>query len=796
MNLKSKLGKEVIIFDGAMGTVLQKQGLEIGKFPEKLNLEAPRRIIEIHKSYLKAGADIITTNTFGANSLKLKGSQYSVEQIISAAVKNAKVAVAESGFAANIALSLGPLGELIEPNGKLSFKKAYKLYQKQVLLGVENGIDLIQIETISQLAAARAAVLAAKENSDLAIFCTLTFTESGRTFTGCNLRSMISVLEGLGVDALGINCSLGPKKAEVLVEKILKYSKLPVILQANAGLPVIEAGKTNYKISPATYYTPLARLYQQGLAIIGGCCGTTPEYISLIADKLKGKKIKKRKIIKKDLVCSAVEYSDLSGINVVGERINPTGKAEFKENLKKGNLDYLLKIALAEIEAGADILDINLGLPEIDEKKMMLKFIQELQQNITKPLQIDSTNLEVIETALRNYNGIAIINSVTGKKDSLEKVLTVAKKYGAFVIGLTIDENGIPETAAGRLKIAEKIVNKAVELKISKDKIIIDCLALTVSAQPKSIEKTLTALKLVQEKLEVKTILGISNISFGLPARSILNRSFLTMALAQGLNLAIMDPNDPEMMATVKAVSVLKNLDQGAEKYIDFISHFKNQSKTIKTKKQKSEKKDLKELIISGLKDETKKLTKELLLEKEPLEIIDQHLIPALNLVGEKYEKGELFLPKLLKTAATVKESFSVLKMQMKQENNQKLAKGKILLATVEGDVHDIGKNIVKVLLENYNYQVIDLGKNIETEKIVNTVLKNEIKLLGLSALMTTTVKNMQKVIKAVKKAAPNCKIMVGGAVLTADYAKMIKADFYAQDAQTAVEIANNLFLD
>jgi len=797
VELKDRLGKEVIIFDGAMGTVLQQRGLKAGDVPEKLNIEKSKEIIDIHKSYLKAGAEILTTNTFGANALKMEEIDYSVEEVIAAGVENAKAAVLESGLEAAVALDMGPLGELLEPMGSLTFDEAYNLYQQQVLVGVEYGADLIHIETIADLYEARAAVLAAKENSNLPVFCTLTFEEDGRTFTGGSIRSMISVLEGLGVDGLGLNCSLGPEKLEPLVEEVLKYSETPVILQANAGLPVVEEGETVFKISPEEYFKPLARLYEKGLAVVGGCCGTNEEFITLIAENLKNKKVKKRKITRESLVCSPSQYLKLDGVNVVGERINPTGKAAFKQALRNEDLDHILKVAVEEVDAGADILDVNLGLPDIDEKAMMVKVIKELQGILDIPLQIDSSDPEVIEEALRYYNGTAIVNSVNGEREVLENTLPAVKKYGAAVIGLTMDDNGIPDTAAGRFAVAERIVKKAAEYGISRDKIIIDCLTLTASAQQEGVKETLKALKMVREKLGVKTTLGVSNVSFGLPARPILNRTFLSMALYQGLNLPIIDPNDQEMMAAVKAAAVLNNLDPGAAQYIEYMAENEsdNDSKAAaENSGENNSKADLKTVIVKGLKTEAGRLTEEILQEKDALEIVNDYLIPALDTVGERYEKGEIFLPQLVQSAETVKEAFAVLKAEMARTGGRDISKGKIVMATVKGDVHDIGKNIVKTVLENYGYQIIDLGRNVNIKEVVKAVKENEIKLLGLSALMTTTVKNMEKTIKAVREAAPATKIMVGGAVLTADYAEMIEADYYARDAKEAVEIAKKIF--
>lgn len=795
MELIDKLGKKILIFDGAMGTVLQQRGLKAGDVPERLNIEESREIIDIHKSYINAGAEIITTNTFGANKLKLAEIDYSVEEIVKAAVDNAKKAVEESNSDAKIALDMGPLGELLEPMGSLTFDEAYALYKEQVIQGAKNGADLVLIETVADLYEAKAAVLAAKENSDLPVFCTLTFEEDGRTFTGGSIRSMISVLEGLGVDALGLNCSLGPAKLEPLVEETLKYAQIPVMLQANAGLPVVEDGETIFKISPEEYFKPLARLYKKGLAVVGGCCGTNEDFIKLISNSLKDKEVISKEVKEESVVCSPSQWVDLDKINVVGERINPTGKAAFKKALRDSDIDYVLKVAVEEVEAGADILDVNLGLPDIDEKEMMVKLIKEIQAILDIPLQIDSSDPEVIAEALRYYNGTAVVNSVNGEAEVLENTLPAVKKYGAAVIGLTMDDQGIPETAEGRFKIAERIVKRAEEYGIGRDKIIIDCLTLTASAQQKGVMETLKALKMVKEELGVKTTLGVSNVSFGLPARGILNRNFLTMALYQGLNLAIIDPNDRDMMANIKAFRVLSNIDKGAEKYISYMSET-DIDEEEKASAQEQENSDLKDIIVKGIKKEAKYLTEELLKEKDALEIVNDYLIPALDVVGERYESGKIFLPQLVQSAETVKEAFTVLKEEMAKTGGEDISKGKIVMATVKGDVHDIGKNIVKTVLENYGYEIIDLGRNVAIDKVVEAVKKNNVKLLGLSALMTTTVKNMEITIKKVREETKNCKIMVGGAVLTSDYADMIEADYYGRDAKEAVEIAKEIYAD
>ncbi|HLR21838.1 MAG TPA: homocysteine S-methyltransferase family protein [Tissierellaceae bacterium] len=790
MGIKEKLKNSILIFDGAMGTMVQDKGLKLGELPEVLNIESPDIIIDIHRKYIEAGSDIITTNTFGANELKLKDLSYSLEEVISNAVSNAKKAREDKDV--YIGLDIGPIGELLEPMGTLRFEDAYNIFKRQVIEGVKNEVDLFIIETMTDLYEMKAAILAVKENSSLPIFATMSFESDMRTFTGCTPLSMIMTLEGLGVDVLGINCSLGPKEIEPILDEVLKYSNIPVMIQSNAGLPTVVDNRTIYSIGPEEYGDYGKKFLEKGVRVIGGCCGTTDEYIKDITEKVKDFK----PIIPNKLdytgVCTPTKAVIIDNVKVIGERINPTGKELFKEALKKENLDYIIREAIDQVEAGAEILDINVGLPEINESEIMTKVIKEIQSIIDTPLQIDSSNPIVIENGLRVYNGKAIVNSVNGEEKILDTILPIVKKYGASVIGLTLDEKGIPNTGAERFKIAEKIIKKAEEYGIDKKDIYIDCLTLTAAAQQKEVKETLKTIRLIKEKLNVKTVLGVSNVSFGLPNRELVNQVFFAAALYEGLDLPIIDPLDKDMMDTILASNLLWNKDIGGRKYLESYSNYNKEDIKKNSKDIKSEF-GLIEIIIKGIKEEAKVITERLLIDIEPVEIINKYLIPGLDIVGEKYEKGIIFLPQLIQSAETVKASFEVLKEVLIKESNTNISKGKILLATVKGDVHDIGKNIVKILLENYNYQVYDLGKDVSTEEIVEKVLKEDIKLVGLSALMTTTVKSMEDTITELKRVNPDIKIMVGGAVLNEEYSDMIGADFYCNDGKMAVEIAQKI---
>ncbi|WP_195245127.1 homocysteine S-methyltransferase family protein [Clostridium celatum] len=786
MGVKELINKELILFDGAMGTMLQKNGLKLGENPEKLNFSHEDMIIKIHKSYIDSGANIITTNTFGANRLKLKESGYSVEETISKAVSLAKEATKDTN--AFIALDIGPIGELLEPMGTLSFEEAYEIFKEQIIIGHKAGADLILIETMTDLYEAKAAILAAKENCNLPVFCTMSFEEDGRTFTGCLSSSMAITLEGLGVDALGVNCSLGPDKILKVIKEIKKYTNLPLMVQPNAGLPSIIFGEAIYDISIEDFTEGIEELINEGVSIIGGCCGTTPEFISSIRLLINNKEIISRPKVSFTAVCSPSKFIEINGVEVIGERINPTGKKLFKEALKNNDMNYILKQGIEQVEAGASILDVNVGLPEIDEVKCIRDSVKSLQGILDTPLQIDSTNVDAVEAGLRYYNGKAIVNSVNGDDEILDKLLPIVKKYGAAVVGLTLDKEGIPALAEERFKIAEKIFNRAISYGIKKEDIFIDTLVMPVSADGQSAKETLKALRLIREKLGLKTVLGVSNISFGLPSREIINKTFLSLALEEGLNLPIMNPNSEAMMEVIDSFKLLYNYDKKGSKFIEKYGN-KIKKEVVAENKNNS---GLSELIIKGLKKEAQTVTKELLKENEPIDVINKHIIPALNIVGERFEKGQIFLPQLISSAETVQSSFEILKNNIKISDN--INSEKIILATVKGDIHDIGKNIVKVMLESYGFQVIDLGKNVDKEEVLNCAKEQNVKLIGLSALMTTTVKSMEETIQLLKINDLNAKIMVGGAVLTEEYAKEINADYYAKDAMESVKIAKEYF--
>ena len=791
-NILDILGKKVVFFDGAFGTQLQARGLKLGEVPESFNLKNPDAVLDIHKEYRKAGADIITTNTFGANRLKLKESGYSVDEIVPAAIKIAKEAAGDTGY---VALDVGPIGELIAPMGTLSFEEAYDIFAEQVVLGEKYGADLILVETMTDLAEIRAALLAVKEKTNLPVFCSMSYEETGRTFVGTSVESMAMTLESLA-DAIGINCSLGPKEILPLIKKLAKCTDKPIIVQPNAGLPRVENGKTVFDVTPQEFGKLMTEFYEAGVSVFGGCCGTSPAHIKEVTTRLLGKSVKKVVADKRVCVCSASKAVYIDSPKVIGERINPTGKKRFKEALYNNDIDYILRQGIEQAEAGAEILDVNVGLPEIDEPMMMRKVVSELQTITDLPLQIDSSNPEAIEAGLRYYNGKAIVNSVNGEQKSLDAVLPLIAKYGACIIGLTLDENGIPKKAEERFKIAEKILNEALKYGIERENVIIDCLTLTVSAQQEDASETLKAVRMVKENLGLKTVLGVSNISFGLPRRDIINEIFLSEALANGLDLPIINPNSEGMMKVMYAHRVLANDDINAEKYIEKYAGtqagevVKAADKEIKVVCDDG---SLVDVIIKGLGDKAAELTSEKLKTEDALEIVNNYLIPALDTVGERYEKGIIFLPQLIKAAETVKVAFEVLKKSL-SGSETKISKGTIVLATVKGDIHDIGKNIVKVILENYGYKIIDLGRDVPAEVIADAVLADNVKMLGLSALMTTTVKSMEETIKLVKEKSPDTKIMVGGAVLTEEYAEKIGADFYAKDAKVAAEIAKKVF--
>ena len=778
------------IFDGAMGTMLQKLGLKLGENPEVFNIYNEDIIYEVHKRYIEAGANFITTNTFGANRKKLRNTDFKVEEIITKALEIAKRA--REGNEVKIALDIGPIGELLEPMGTLSFDEAYDIFKEQVIVGVKNGADIILIETMSDLYEAKAAILAAKENSNLPVFCTMSFEKNERTFTGCIPESMAMTLEGLGVDALGVNCSLGPREMESIIKRIVKSTNKDVIVQANAGMPSIDGDRTSYEVDKYEFGEYGEKFVSLGVNYIGGCCGTTPEYIEELSKRLKKKESIKRDKVSLTGVCTPSLTISGRGVSVIGERINPTGKKRFKEALKNNDIDYIVKQGIEQVEAGANILDVNVGIPDIDEESMMVKIVKDLQSVLDVPLQIDSSNPEVIEKALRYYNGKCILNSVNGDEETLDRILPIVRKYGAMVIGLTLSNKGIPKTCKEKIKIGKKIIEKASEYGISKENIILDPLILTAATNQMEVRETLRTIRKIKKELGVKTTLGVSNVSFGLPERENINEVFLGMALNEGLDFPIVNPNKEGIMKVVRGFELLYGYDKGANKYVSYYSK-KNNIKEENLREKGGNILTLKEIVIKGLRGEARRKTEELLKSFKGMEIVNKELIPALDRVGEKFEKEEIFLPQLIASAETVKESFEVIKSSVdfsKEDKN----KGCIVLATVKGDIHDIGKNIVKVILENYGYDIIDLGKNVEPEEILKMCIEKDVKLLGLSALMTTTLKSMEETIKRVKEKDLKTKIFVGGAVLTKEYAKEIGADFYAKDANRAVEIAKQIF--
>lgn len=785
VDFKKYLEEHFVIFDGAMGTMLQNRGLRLGELPEIYNILHPEIIMDIHKCYIEAGADVVTTNTFQANELKLKGCPYTLEDIIASGVKIAKEAGAKW-----VALDLGPLGQLMEPMGTISFEKAYEIYKRQIIAGTKAGADIILIETIADLYEAKAAVLAAKENSSLPILCTMTFQKDGRTFVGTDPKTAVITLQGLGVDGFGVNCSLGPKEVIPIVNEIIEYSKVPVIVQPNAGLPRSVGEQTVYDLTTDEFVENIKTMVNSGARVIGGCCGTNPEFIKKIKNvlsELSPAKTSPRNITA--LTSSSKTVIIDNKITIIGERINPTGKKRLKEALLNGNMDYIISEAINQVSSGADILDINVGLPEIDEVNVMKRVVREVQGIVNLPLQIDSANPNTIEAAVRIYNGKPIINSVNGKKEVMDRIFPIVKKYGTLIVGLTLDENGIPSCAEERFVIAERIVKVAESYGIPREDILIDCLVLTASAQQSEVMETLKAIRLVKEKLMVKTLLGVSNVSFGLPARHILNSTYLSAAFAVGLDAPILNPMSKDIMDVVNSFRVLNNEDKEAK---EFIQNYGN----LDSEKSESFKanKDLKDIIIEGRKEEASIVTKELLREKSTTEIINNYFIPALDVVGEKFENGQIFLPQLIQSAEVAKSAFQVIKNYHTSDYYKRVSKGKIIVATVSGDIHDIGKNIVKMMLENYCFDVVDLGKDVPIEEIVRCTKENNVRLIGLSALMTTTVKNMEKTIIALRENNADCKVMVGGAVLNKQYAEMIGADFYAKDARESVKIANEFF--
>lgn len=781
--IKELLERQHIILDGGFGTELQKRGMKPGETSEIMNFARPNDVEAIHRSYIEAGANIINANTFGANRLKLARTQYTTADVVKKALGIARKAA--EGTDTLVALDIGPTGQLLEPAGTLSFEDAYDIFREIVEAGRDLA-DLIMIETMTDLYEIRAALLAAKEHSDLPVFTFMSFEKNGRTFTGTLPSAAALTLTGLGSDAIGVNCSLAPDELYDIVGEILRYTDLPVMVKANAGLPDPATGA--YSVSAEKYVADCVKYTEMGVKIYGGCCGTTPEYIAGLKSMLTVHTPKPReKRANISSVCSASRTVDITCPKIIGERINPTGKKLFKEALRNNDINYILNQALEQVSAGADILDVNVGLPEIDEKEMMVSVVKALQGITDLPLQIDSTKPDVIEAALRVYCGKAIVNSVNGEEAVMERILPLVKKYGASVVGLTLDEHGIPPTAEQRVAIAERIAAKAESYGIPRENVFIDCLTLTVSTEQKAVPETLKAVRTVKEKLGLHTVLGVSNISFGLPTRELVNSTFLSMAMECGLDLPIINPNIASMAGAVFAYRVLSGHDENAA---EFISRY-GQTDAPKPAASKADM-TLAYAIEKGLDKDAKALTKQRLeTGADSMDIINNELIPALDRAGDAFGKNKIFLPQLIMSANAAQACFSAIKESMSGE--ARVSKGKIVLATVKGDIHDIGKNIVKTLLENYGYTVIDLGKDVPEQKVVDAAIEHDVKLVGLSALMTTTLGAMERTIKLLRESGHDCKVVVGGAVLTKDYADAIGADRYAKDAKDTVDFAKEV---
>lgn len=777
----------ITILDGAMGTELVKMKAPMGKIPEELNITHPELVKSVHESYLKAGSKLIYTCTFGANAYKMKGSSYSVKEVIKASVKNALEAAKPYG--AKVFLSMGTIGAILEPYGSLKFEEAVEIYREMVTAGEEAGVHGLVFETQTDLLEVKAGVIAAKESTHLPIFVTMTFEKNGRTFTGTSVEAMAVTLTAMGVDAIGVNCSLGPDELLPLVEKMRAFSDLPIIVKPNAGLPDPMTGE--YSMTPSEFANAMRPFLKMGVSMVGGCCGTNPDYIndlSVVASEYKPVKPEKNTA---SYLSGNRTVVDVNSVHVVGERINPTGKKLFKEAILNHDIDYIKARAIEQVEAGAEILDVNVGLPTIDEVSFMREVVKELQTIVDVPLQIDSSNPEVIEAALRIYSGKALINSVNGEDESLNAILPIAKKYGAAVIGLTMDKDGIPKSCAKRTMIAKKIIGRCHDFGIETKDIYIDCLTLTAGVQQDQVEETLNAIREVKSRYGVHTVLGVSNISFGLPKRELVNTTFLTMAMGAGLDLPIINPNNEAMMGAVDAFLLLTSQDKKCAHYV--AKYADSGEKTVKAPTDNNGK-TIGELIKNGLSEQTAQKVSKLLETQKPLDIVNSELIPALDRVGADFECGKSFLPQLLSSAQAAEAGFNVIRQYMASKNETGLSKGKIVLATVKGDVHDIGKNIVKTLLENYGYTVIDLGRDVEPSLVVTAAKEHKVKLVGLSALMTTTVPSMEETIKEIREAKLDCKVMVGGAVLTPEFAEKIGADYYAKDAKQSADIAKKIY--
>ncbi len=795
MRITEYLKENIIYLDGGMGTLLQEQGLEAGELPERWNLSRPDVIGVIHRAYYDAGSNVVNTNTFGANSLKFSDSE--LEDIVKAAIEIARGAAKDSQGEQPkwVALDIGPTGRMLKPYGDLDFEDAVEIFAKTVRLGVKYGADLIFIETMNDSYETKAALLAAKENSDLPVFVSNAYGEDQKLMTGASPAAMVAMLEGMGADAIGVNCSLGPKALAGAVREYLEYSSTPVILKPNAGLPKSVGGKTIYDVLPEEFASDVSELVRLGVRAVGGCCGTTPEYISATVNACKD--IAPAPVEKKSFTCvSSYTHAVCFGGSpvLIGERINPTGKKRFKEALREHDIDYILGEGIAQQEKGAHILDVNVGLPEIDEVEMIIAAVEELQAVIDLPLQIDTSNPLAMEIALRRYNGKAMVNSVNGKSESMASVFPLVKKYGGLVVALTLDENGIPDNAEARLEIARRILGEAQRYGIDKKDIIFDPLALTVSADSRAAVETLRAVKLIGDELGCHTSLGVSNVSFGLPNRDMINGSFFTLALSNGLSAAIMNPFSAEMMKAYYTYRVLSGIDESAADYIEFAKSVEMVAApadvaTVSSVEEFSS--ELQRAVVKGLKDQAAQLTAKVIADRDPLEIVNLEIIPALNIVGEGFEKKTVFLPQLLMSAEAAKAAFEVVRANMPE--GRAGGKCRFVIATVKGDIHDIGKNIVKLLLQNYGFEVSDLGRDVSPEAIADEAVRLHAEIVGLSALMTTTVPAMENTVKLLRERAPWCKIIVGGAVLNEEYAQMIGADRYAKDAMEAVRYAEEI---
>ena len=798
MNVLTYFKENITYLDGGMGTLLQSEGLRAGELPERWNLSHPEVIRSIHRAYFEAGSNIVSTNTFGANTLKFSAEE--LDAIVSAAVENVRIAQKGIAHPTFVALDLGPTGRMLRPYGDLDFEDAVEIFAETVRLGVKYGVDLILIETMNDSLETKAALLAAKENSKLPVFVSNAYGADGKLMTGADPLAMVTMLEGLGADAIGVNCSLGPKALSSVVEQYLRYASVPVLLKPNAGLPKAVDGRTVYDVSPSEFAEEVSSLVRKGVRLVGGCCGTTPDYIAATVAATKAMApvtIEPKHLTSVSSYTHAILFGDEPIL--IGERINPTGKKRLKEALRNHDVDYLLSEGIAQQEKGARILDVNVGLPEIDEREMLVRAVTELQAILDLPLQIDTADPVAMEAALRRYNGKAMLNSVNGKKESMDAVFPLAKKYGGLVVALTLDEQGIPATAEGRLEIAKKILARAKEYGLSEKDLVFDPLAMTVSADANAAKETLKALSLIRKELGCHTSLGVSNVSFGLPARDLINGTFFALALEHGLSAAIMNPFSAEMMKTYYTYRALHGMDENFVEYIEFAQTMPQNTVSTTPTAANAEPteltaSELQKAIIKGRKEQAASLTRALLAKNAPLQIVQEEIIPALDTVGVGFEKKTVYLPGLLMSAEAAKSAFEVIKEAMSTSDGAEKATRCVVLATVKGDIHDIGKNIVKLLLENYGFAVTDLGRDVEPEQIVAEAVRLDAKLVGLSALMTTTVPVMEETIRLLREKHPSCQVMVGGAVLTKEYADMIGADRYAKDAMEGVRYAEEIY--